>query len=274
MARIQLLVGALVFLTAVSAARADHTEDERLTDQSPYTLRPGETSVSLWAVDVGLGGHPLLRSVEVGTSPWLWALNAMDVRSYNARGKYEFYADKQLSLAIRSAIYHFGVDEARLRMVPVELYGAFRFNEHWTTGLGMKFNNVSVRGAAELTDQLDAAGEVALSTRELRASAEYRLSRRTAFVLRTALHQHQGLRAEAGVSGDVGPADAAGGVFAETELLPEELSYNISLSTAWSWRRLNLVLGLQYGNPTVPGINAFVVPTKTIMPTGDLFWRF
>lgn len=227
--------------------------------------------MGLASVEVGLAGHPLLRKISMGTNPWLWTTNAFGLRSYNVRGKFEFYADDTLSLAIRPSFYQFGKGGARIRHVPLEFYGAVRLNDEFTVGTGFKYASLSVRGAAEIADDFDLNGSIGLTTHQFRAMGEWRMSKRTAFILRSSVQQYQQLRGEVSVEAE--ESGTEGGAFAEKDLLPKKLAYNVSLVAAWSWDKLNLELGLQYGSIEIPGTGA-VLPIRTVMPSADLYWRF
>lgn len=264
-----LLLIPLLLVAGTGLAHADHTETSRITDDSPYTLRPGEHKIGLASIEYGLLGHPLLRKIEVGTNPWLWLTNAAGLRSYNVRGKYEFYSDEHLALSIRSSFYQIGRGGNRVRLVPLEVYSGVRIAPRWTVGAGYRRTKLSVRGGVGLTEDVEAVGEVGFSTSQFRAMGEYRLSSFTAFVSRGSIQRYQQVRAEA----SAGTEMTMGGVFADINLLPAETAYNISGAVAWSWDRMNIELGLQYGNPTIPGIDA-VMPFRTVMPVVDLYWRF
>lgn len=259
----------LCLATTSSIAHADHSEHERITEDSPYTLRPGEVKLGLASIEYGLSGHPLLRMIDVGTNPWLWLTNAAGLRSYNVRGKYEFYSDEHLSLSLRSSFYQVGKGGNRLRLIPIEVYAGVRLSPEWTVGAGYKHVRLSVRGGVGLTEEYEAVGKVGFSTAQFRGMAEYRMSALTAFVFRAQLQRFQRVRAEAAVGTD----DVNGGGFVDANLLPAELAYNAAVVVAWSWDRLNIELGLQYGNPSVPGISA-VLPGRIVLPVVDLYWRF
>ncbi len=266
---LKLLIVSILVLTGRGIAHADHTETERIRDNSPYTPKPGEMQMGLASVVVGLGGHPLLRMMEIGTNPWLWTTNVGGVRSYNVRGKYKFYSDDILSLSVRSAVYQIGKANAQIRLVPVELYAGLRLYPNVTVGAGYKYVNLRVKGGVEITEDLTALGDVGFSTAQFLGMAEYRLSKLTAFVLRGSVHRYQRVRVEAAVTDD----GDQGGVFVDKNLLGKQTAFNVTLVTAWSWNRLNIELGLGYGNLEVPGISA-VVPVRSILPAADLYWRF
>tara|TARA_R110002073_G_scaffold241497_6_gene403528 strand:+ start:55374 stop:56228 length:855 start_codon:yes stop_codon:yes gene_type:complete len=259
----------IALLVAPTSAHAEHSASERITDDSPYTLRPGEHRIGLTSIDYGLHGHPLLDMMDIGTNPWLWAANLGGLRSINLRLKYEFYQDDILSLSIRSAYYQIGSGKTRLRYIPIELYAGIKATRNLTVAAGYRRTQLSVKGGLELTEEYQATGNVGFTVAQVRAMAEYRLSRRTALIMRGELQQYQRLRIEAAGERD----DDSAGVFVDKNLLPEEVAFNVSAVVAWSWDSFNLELGLQYGNPTIPGANA-IVPQRTLLPSASMYWRF
>jgi hypothetical protein len=276
--RLGLWCAAVPALVAVLAtpASANHGEGGAI-DRTPYLLPPGEVQVGIWGVALGLGGHPLLERMQLGTNPWLWMTYVFEVPSANVDLKYELYRDQNLALALSAGYLGVFFDDLTLQLIPVELSVAVRVSDDLTIGGGGLYTRVVARGEAALTDSLDGNAEVAISSLLGYANVEWRLSGVTALIGRATILGNQEVAAYASVQGagePLGPfADPEAGVAARAKLMPRELGYNASLSVAFSWSTFNLRLGVQYGHLVIPGVNV-VVPEKTWAPVGDVFLRF
>lgn len=262
------LLAALPGLVAApGVARADHTADERVISETPFTLRPGEVSIGLTSIDVGLGGHPLLERFDVGTNPWLWGANMFGLRAYNGHVKYEHYRDDHLSLSTAAGFTRFSVPGASLTLVPIEAFGAVMTGD-LTFVLGGTYTSTLVRGDMSLTEDVGAFAEAGVSSVVGKASTIYRRSQRTAYILAARVLASQVLESTAGAGGEM----IEGGAAVRADLAPADLAYSVAGSVHWSWPTFNLELGLRYGNQSIPWIN-MVTSARFLMPFADLYWR-
>lgn len=253
---------------APSAARADHSADERIIDQTAYTLPKGRFQLGVLRQQWG----PWDR-LTLGTYAIPWAFGVA-----NLHLKWRFFGSDPVSLA--ATIGGFRVAPAALKkesgnatitVVPFELAASWRIDDEWTLSPSLVYTVVTLRGHY---DPAELQGVAALSNLQLATTLEYRLTRVTAFVLhgRYLVFQNVGGRVSSSLHPDKFTTVDVQAV-ASTDALDFPSAFSVVPSVVFSWKVFNLRLGLGYGNYSIPGIN-LVLPKKTIIPDLDFYFRF
>jgi hypothetical protein len=254
-------------------ALAYHDEDQRITDESAYTLRRNDFRVGIWKLEYGV-----IDSVTAGTYIWPWLF-----RVSNAHAKWRFWQNERVAFSAFTGFFRFdterleSLDEhignATITVVPFELAGSYRFDDRYTLTIAPVWTTVDVEGELGAED-LRGAGQGAASNFQLTATLEWRLSRVTALLF----HFRQLVVQRASASG--------GAVFRPDEFTTVEVyasgrtdainfrgARSLTVSSVFSWEIFNLRTGLSFGNYNVPGVN-FVLGTRTVVPELDLYWIF
>jgi hypothetical protein len=249
-------------------ASAHHTPEQRITDDTAYTLPKGTLRLGLWKQQWG----PWDR-LTLGTYLLPWVL-----RFANAHLKWRFYGSDPLAFSASIGATRFvpkdlaeGAGTAQLVIVPVELLGSYRFDDRWTGTLGGTYTAVTLKGTY---DPAELEGMAAVNNLQLLASAELRLTRVTAFVLtaRYLAFQNTNGRLSTTLRPDPYTTVELQSV-ASTNALDFPFAFSVVPSVVFSWSTFNLRFGLGYGNYTVPMLN-LVLPQKTVVPDLDLYWVF
>lgn len=250
------------------AARADHTEEERIVDQTAYTLPKGRFQLGLFRQEWG----PIDR-LTVGTYALPWLL-----RFANAHLKWRIIGNDPVSIAASIGAFRFAPEalkkasgDAVLTIVPFDLVGSWRIDDRWTLSPGFVYTVVTLKGSYDPAQLEGAAG---VSNLQLVTTLEYRLSTVTAFVLhgRYLVFQNAQGRASSTLHPDRFTTVEVQAV-ASTDALDFPQAFSVVPSVVFSWKVVNLRLGLGYGNYSLPGIN-LVLPKKTLVPDLDFYVRF
>jgi hypothetical protein len=263
----------LVFFSAANA-HAWHTADQRITDDTAYTLRQHDVRLGIWKAQYGLW-----NPFTAGTYIWPWL-----ARVPNLHVKWRYWFDDPLALSVQLGGFFMNtgsfkdkVDKsagnATLSVVPLELYGSYRFDDAWTLSAGLVYTEVRLRGELH-SDDFDGAAEGAVDNLQLTSTLEWRLTRVTALTL----HGRYLLLQRVGAGGDavLHPDDFTivevhGG--ANTDALDFKGAFSLTASAVFSWETFNLRAGLGFGNYNIPAIN-FVLPEKILYPELDVYWIF
>ncbi len=272
------LAAALLALSCVAVAPriglADHTDEERITDLTAYTLDDNEWRIGLWKLEYGI-----TDTISVGTYTFPWA-----IKMASATTKWNFWRsqqkDNQLAAGIRLGFYTFdlaslGGPSTRLNIVPVELVGSYRRHVGMSMHGGFIFTNVSVSGGSPDDDSL--RGGAAGDSTQIFGQVEWRWGQHTAFLTELRILTSQELSATTDVTNQIDPyttirvAARAGGDVADAEQFKR--AGFISGTFHWSWGGWNLKTGLVYGNFIVPAAN-IVLPGRIVYPELDLYYRF
>lgn len=267
------LAAAALAALAPANARAYHDEKNHVVENTAFTLRDDAIRLGLWKGQYGLWG-----SLMFGTywAPWL-------LKVANLHLKWMYWREGPVALAAQAGIYHLDtksfekLDEdagsAVLNVIPLELFGSYRFDEPYWAHASVVYTLVSLEG--QLGDEaLGGAGKSALDNLQLTATFEWRVTRVTALLLqaRYLVFQRAGLSAEAtAMADDYTTVKVHGG--ATTDALDFPHLFSIVPAAAWSWNTFNLRVGLGYGNFNVPGVN-FMIPVRFVVPELDLYWVF
>lgn len=255
-------------VTAARDARAHHTEEQRLTDDTAYTLQKSTVRLGLFKQQWGPWDRITFGTYAV---PWV-------VGFANAHVKWRYFGGDPLSLSASLGLSRFApkavkesVGSAELGIVPLELGASYRFDERLTVSGGLLYTVVTLKGSYDAA-ALD--GLAAVSNLQLFANLEVRATRVTAFVLagRYLAFQNTSGRLSATFRPDAFTSVEVQSVGA-TNALDFPQAFSIVPSVVFSWGTFNLRAGLGYGNYSVPMVN-LVLPKKTVVPDLDLYFVF
>ena len=267
-----------VSLTLVAAAQsrhasAFHSEQQRITDDTAYTLPRHDVRLGIWKAEYGI-----FAPLSAGTYIWPWAFGIA-----NAHAKWRLYQGESLSVAVALGVFYFDTkslkqldatsDHATVAVVPYDLLFSYRFDERYTLSLDSVFTNVKVDGKLNRRD-FHTAGQGAVNNYQLSSTFEWRYTRVTAFTanLRYLVFQRSSASLDWESHPDPYTTVAVHGT-AQSDALDFHGAASLTLSSVLSWRTFNLRLGLGYGHYNVPGVN-FVLGKKALFPDLDLFWQF
>ena len=265
-----LFVGAVLYS---EVSRARHTEEQRITDDTAYTLNKYQARVGLWKAQ-----YAPFKNFHAGLYHWPWLF-----RVANLHAKWTFYADDPLSFA--TSLGFFYLDTSRFpkkegqdsdakvvfSVVPFDVITSYRFGDRFTLSGGVVYTVVKARGEGD-PDVIEGFIEGGVDNLQLVSTLEWRVSEVTAFTLHGRYLLLQS--ADAITDSTFHPDD-----FTTVELVAAGSSNNLNFEKAgsvtpgvvFSWDVFNLRFGLSIGNYNVPAIN-FVLPTALVVPELDLYW--
>lgn len=279
----------LVFVLSVlsgswvcSSAQAWHSDEERVIDETAYTLPQGVYRVGLYNLDVGL-----LDNLTAGVHHLPWLLGVV-----NGNLKWTFYQKTTWALSVRQSVYFADLERltgtpVSVLSAPMEFYVSYRHRSKPVTfSGGVIFNFVRVDGSLgdESVGSLEADATAAVSNLMLEGNVEFRWSRKLAMIgtLRYIAAQQASASASVVTQVDdfttvevVGGADAEGS--GDDVLLGS--AFQVGAKLLWSWDVFNLGAGVVVGDLILPGFN-FPVQSQTlgrkrlILPTLDMYWVF
>jgi hypothetical protein len=270
----------LVLAALAGPVRADHSDDQHITDEMPYTLRPGEWRVGLWKLERGFGVGPV--DLQIGSYTWPYLLWLADLHLVNLYAKGTVWQHGPWSSTLGAGLVYLRIEgdeeeesRARFTIVPVEGTLGYRFGRHVTLAGGLVYTRVGVDGIYQPDDD-DAflRGAVAVDNLQVPITMEWRWSRVTALVLQARFLAFQDAAGDGHGHYQVDDATMVDVVASgETNALEPVESFALTTDFVWSWRHVNLRAGLTYGNVTIPMVN-FVSPAKIVFPNVDLYVRF
>ncbi|MEI7894162.1 MAG: hypothetical protein WCI05_13800 [Myxococcales bacterium] len=260
-----------LFLVSANA-RAWHTEDQHLLDNTAYTLPRGKAQLGLGAFRWGA-----LGPLTLGTTTWPWI-----ALFPNGHVKWNVFSYKPISFGLQAGVIRANVrnitniiggmndlERALLWIVPLESHLSWRFGPKPTLSVGATYTYINVVGQYKADAFQGVAGTDNL---QLTGSFEWRFNRVTALVVQGRYQVFQ--RATAQANSTTNPDGyttldvAAAGGSGDIEL---KTYFSIVPSVAFSWEKFNLRLGVGYGNMNVSPIN-MMIPIRTPIPEFDLFW--
>jgi hypothetical protein len=259
-------------LAVPNPARAYHTEEERATDDTAYTMDGGSVRAGLFKMQ-----YSPLDFATLGTYTLPWALLAATVH-----GKLRVLPQDPIALSLQVGFVYFDssrlawLDEeagdAKVTVLPIEAFVSHRMTDFTLSG-SVAYTEVSVDGAIGL-DAFDGAIAGATDNLQLTATGEVRLSRVVALLVHLRWLVLQRVLASADAT--VYPDDFTT-VAVHSDVPSDQLEvgdgYSIVPAVHLSWGTINLRAGLGYGNYNVPLAN-FVLPRRTLIPDFDLFFVF
>jgi hypothetical protein len=281
------LIGLLsLALAPISQGYADYTEDERITDDTAYTLRDGELRVGVWKVEYGLMSD---LTISTYTAPWL-------IKAGNAGVKWEYEWASDTSLALRLHILKFDPSalsnkenegqsasaeeepSAKLWILPVELLYSQRIDPKLTASASWLYNRVILAGEGGSEDEVDVQGAAAVTTGQFTGTLQYNVSEIFALLLHARYLAYQDITVGGNltrtqkIEPDI-TLEFAAAANTESDVADVQNAYSIIPSVQLSWGSFNLRCGVGYGNWSVPIVN-FVIPEKSKIFDFDLYWRF
>ena len=250
-------------------AAAYHTEKDRLTYGSAYTLGKDTIALGLYTAQYGA-----FRHFDLGTYILPWFL-----RVANFGVKWQIPVTDTIDIAPQ--LYSFRLDVQKLNpdspplvivAVPFDVTGSWRINDKHTLSLSAVYTWNHLEGTF---DQEALKGAAAVSNFQLVSTWEFRWTKVTALLLRLRYLAYQ-WQPTASASYVLHPDEyTTVEVYGDArfDALDVRNAWSLIPGVAWSWETFNLRVGLGYGNYNVPGVN-FVLPRKTLCPELDLFWRW
>ncbi len=275
--RLLIAAGALAGVLAALApqARAEHTEDQRITDDTADTLRDGDVRLGLFKAEVGVLDDLTLTS---HTLPWF-------ILAANLGAKYRLYQQDPWSISARLSVFHLdlqrligdeGTPEASISIVPVEFFSSYRLSS-WPMSLhaGITFSGVKVNGSL---DEQDVKGAAAQSNVMLSGSLEYRWTARSALVFFTraiVLQELSGGTTSTFNPDDFTTVELVGGVGVDGNGAGLGNAFQVGGAWVYSSDSFNLRLGGGFGDVIAPVVNiGFPTRGRTFIPEIDLYWIF
>lgn len=258
-------------LLAPVPARAYHEGDERIIDETAYLLRDGEWAVGMW---------------DVSWAPWDWVTLATYTwpwfgRIGNLSAKFNLWTSGPWAVSGKIGLLTLDLQKlvpdsepVRFNIVPIEATVSRRLNDTYTVSAGIVTSPMVVKGAY---DEENLEGAVGASNVQAHINLEMRLSRGWAFLVRTRHLLFMDVSAKATTTYEpdeyttvevVGAAQSEG-----VAGLEFPVAFSVVPAIFYSGNSFNFMFGLGYGNFNVPGIN-FVIPTKSVVPELDMFWRW
>ncbi|QQR90318.1 MAG: hypothetical protein IPJ88_00760 [Myxococcales bacterium] len=248
---------------------AYHDEKQSVVTDTAHQLDRHESRLGIWRYDYGFA--PWL---QLGTYHFLWLL-----RVPNLQAKLNLYQDKDWTIALSTGFAWVNLgnfksfdknSNARITSLPFQAAVSYRFNRRFELSVMPSYTYTVLKGDYE-ADEFE--GLAAVSNLQWVAVLQWRFSRVFALMLHARWLVFQG--AAANVSSTVSLDDfttARVHAAVKTDALDFK-AYSLVPSMLFSWSSFNLRVGLGYGNYNVPLFN-FVLPTKSIIPELDVFWRF
>jgi hypothetical protein len=267
-----LLLG-LATLGLAVPARAFHTPEQRITEDTAYTYPRSTFRLGIWKEQ-----YSIWNPFTVGTYFWPWWLKVP-----NLQAKWRLYQGETWAFSAATGLFYLdtksfkAIDEnatrVKLAVVPFEMLASCRFDDRYTLSGG--FVQTLVKADGTLTvDSFHGAANGAVENLQYTMTFEWRATRVTALTAHARVLVYQRLRG----GGDVTlhpdaytTVELHGG--AASEAVNYGKAWSITPAVNFSWETFNLRAGVGYGNFSLPGVN-FVLPNKTLIPELDLFWLF
>jgi hypothetical protein len=259
--------------TCAEPARADHTEQERATDDTAYTREGGSLRLGLFKLQFSPADFAM-----VGTYTLPWAVLAATVH-----GKLRLLQADPIAIAVQAGFAYFDssrltwldddAGDAVITVVPLEAFVSYRASDALTVSGSVVYTEVGVDGSIAL-EAFDGAIEGATDNVQLTATGEIRLSRVFALIVHARWLMLQRVLAHANAT--LHPDDFTT-VTVHSDVTAQDFeigsAFSVVPSLHVSWGVLNLRAGVGYGNYNIPLVN-FVLPDRTLIPELDLFFVF
>ncbi len=277
---LSVLLGLMALVSSPKAAHADQRPGHERTDFTAYTLRRNELSLGIWSEEYGL-----LDSVTIGTYLPTWFvfpfLGAPIVTGY-VKVRDWFFGPVAFSLrgtlvyldasVLSSTLTENASTTASLFVVPLEASVSVRAHPRLTQSLQITTTYVSAGAHVPGDTTIDTAlgGATATSSVSLSTLTELRLTRVVALTLRETLLLGSGdVVAEGHYETSGLRVDAQLGAVRHYR----RLVGNVIPGIAFSWKNVNLQLGVGYGANWLP-IVVLPTSTRTLVPDASFYVRF
>lgn len=275
-------IAAAVAVVAAAASNAQlswafHTEDDRQTDFSAFTLRKSQVRLGLFQQEAGATNWLTLGTY---TAPWVLIpiTGAFNASLY---AKFKLVDWNGFAAALRANYFLFQLrnvstgdlddGDFRASVLPLSATFSYVFDSRWTQSFDVTWVETVAHGHAGVEENSGVLGAGLQRTLQLMLSTEMRLSRVIALNL---IARYVPWAQAVSFTSDSTLEDGTR-VWIEGEITGDDLrnSWMIQPGVAFSWARFNLQLGLGYGDFFVPGIR-FVGSRKAPIPDFDFFFRF
>lgn len=271
--RVLTLLTGVAVSVATRNACAYHTKEERLTDNTAYTLRAHYVRLGLFKAQYGIWDS---FSVGTYTVPWFF-------RMANLHVKWRYLNGEHWAAAVQAGSYRLDVSkldavedkpgDAVITAGTFEPSLSYRFDDRFTLSTTLPYTVVRAEGSVN-TKAFDGALTAAVDNLQLTTTFEWRLTRVTALLLHSRYLIFQ--RAYGDGHATLHPDDYTTvdiQVDAQSSALDFKGAWSVISTVAFSWRTFNLQLGLGYGNWSIAPVN-FVLPKKTVIPDLEMYWVF
>lgn len=268
---------ALLLLLSPRESFAYHTETERQTDFSAWSLAQGELRLGLFQQEVGLFNW---WTAGTYTMPWLLIPLA---RSFNGSlyTKFKFLDTGRFAASFQPKVFYLSFYDLKVGeledgdfqafVMPLELTTSMVIDDHFSASLQATWVQSFVNSQAETVDEYTALGAVAQNNLQFALYGEYRLSRVVAFNLTTRFVPYI---SPLTIDGETSANDNTTVTLnADVEGTGSHVAWLVQPGVAFSWQTFNFHVGIGYGNVILPGLR-IVSEEKFIVPDFDVFWRF
>lgn len=262
----------VAWLAIAAPAHAYHTDRQRATDESAYTMEGGSLRAGLFKLQYGA-----LDFAMLGTYTLPWAMLAATVH-----GKVRVLQIDPVAVALQAGFAYFDssrlswlddeAGDATITVLPLEAFVSYRMTDI-TLSSSVAYTEVAVDGALAI-DAFDGAIQGATDNLQLTATGEFRISKVIAVLVNLRWLVLQRVLGSADAT--VYPDDFTT-VAVHSGVTSDEFQagggFSVVPAVHFSWGTFNLRAGLGYGNYNVPLVN-FVLPQRTLIPDFDLFFLF
>jgi hypothetical protein len=273
-----LVVGSLAAWTGLSpaTARANHTEKDRQTEVSAFTLQAQQAKLGLFKLEYGILDRWM---VSTYTLPWILMpilqgpvinlgtkVRLLDLGDLHLAGKLSFFYANIHGIDASS------VEDGSFRgtIIPIVAQGSYVFSKRWTASGELTWVQTIAHGDAESPSESSVGGALGQSSFQTALSGEYRFDKHAALNLLVRFAPYvQPLQLT--TDADVG-TDTAVVLQAEVES-DNQNAFLIQAGMTFSWGIWNLRAGVGYGNLFIPGPQ-LVTAVRTVIPDLDFYARF
>ena len=263
-------VTALISLVPLEA-RAYHTDDDHVMAETAYSLRRQQWRVGLF--DVAYGIHDRL-TIGTGVVVWIAGGIALRAPAPNVLFKSTFFSRGITTLSLEGGFSYvpgtWNGTSVNLFLVPLAGTISIRPRPRFVTSFQLAYSWAHVRAAQPPADQ-SIQGAAAVDGIFGTLSLQANVSRVTALILSSrVMFKAWGPF----VNGTIDLGDGATGSADGSYQIPNlNRAWNVVLSAQFSWRIVNLRLGVGYGSFFIRD-PSFIVPNRSIVPDVDFFVRF
>ncbi len=270
-----LFVAAVLTVLSVSGdAAAYHSDRKRNVAGTAYMLQQREWQVGLFRVDYGA-----LDKLQPGTYlvPWIFLFPNVQLKMMvfqNARWTVSirpgfFYAD----LSLPRKLYGLGSEDTDIKLwvIPLEGYVSLAIRQRFTLTMAGVYTGVAGKGSYNPDDY---EGTAAAANAQVGLGLIWRINQISALNFQARYVAFQSatgvgsvtVRVDGVTTADVEARGTANAADASN-------GFSFSAYAHFSFRYLNLKIGVGYGNYNIPGMN-LVIPKRYPFPVFDLYWRF
>lgn len=269
----------LALCALAPGARADHTELDRQTEVSAFTLQKGQARIGLFKVEYGIFDA---FSVGTYTAPWV-LIPITQSMAGDVYAKVKVLDFGRTALSARAGVFFFDIDDFsrgdiedgdfNATIFPLTAAVSYRASRSWTISSEATWVQSLLAGDVSSSGEATALGAGAQNNLQFSLSAEWRLSRHVALnllgrlaayvapaVLHTSATVDDSTTAE--VEAEITAGDAIG-------------AWMLQPGVTYSNGTFNLRVGLGGGYLFVPGLLLVSAqPFPGPLPDFDVYWRF